>query len=146
MKRRAIVVDLDGTAANISHRNPYDTSKCQLDPPNEDVKWFVNLVLDHQVNIDIIFCSGRKEKARKGTGIFLYQFTNQRFGELERCKYLFMRDDRDNRPDDVLKEEIYLNKIAPFWDVSLVIDDRDKVVSMWRLQGLNCWQCRPGNF
>ena len=31
-------------------------------------------------------------------------------------------------------------------DVFLVVDDRDKVVKMWRDLGLNTFQVAPGNF
>lgn len=59
---------------------------------------------------------------------------------------LHMRADGDYRPDDVVKREIYEQEIAPA-EIMGVIDDRDKVVRMWREElGLACIQVAPGNF
>lgn len=49
---------------------------------------------------------------------------------------LFMRTFQDQRPDDVVKAEIYEQYIAPYWHVPYVLDDRRRVVDMWRKRGL----------
>jgi hypothetical protein len=50
-------------------------------------------------------------------------------------------------PDDKLKKE-WLDKLFPYPhnDIVCVFDDRDKVVDMWRENGLTCMQVAPGNF
>ena len=51
-------------------------------------------------------------------------------------------------PDDKLKKE-WLDELFPFpnaLDIVCVFDDRDKVVKMWRDNGLTCMQVAPGNF
>lgn len=53
---------------------------------------------------------------------------------------LFMRAFGDGRPDSVVKQEIYDTRIAPFYDVRLVVDDRPQVCDMWRANGLNLIQ------
>jgi len=48
-------------------------------------------------------------------------------------------------PDEILKKEMldtFINKDEVF----LVVDDRDKVVKMWRDLGLNTFQVAPGDF
>lgn len=57
----------------------------------------------------------------------------------------FMRTAGDQRKDDVIKREIYETLIAPFWDVILVVDDRESVCAMWRELGLPLIQVKdPG--
>lgn len=60
---------------------------------------------------------------------------------------LFMRPDGDPRSDEVVKEWLYRTYIEPYYAVELVLDDRNRVVSMWRERiGLPCWQVAEGNF
>ena len=48
-------------------------------------------------------------------------------------------------PDEILKKEM-LDTFVDIDDVFLVVDDRDKVVKMWRDLGLNTFQVAPGDF
>jgi|TARA_Y100000015_G_C2339680_1_gene65304 hypothetical protein len=48
-------------------------------------------------------------------------------------------------PDEILKKKM-LDTFVDIDDVFLVVDDRDKVVKMWRDLGLNTFQVAPGNF
>jgi len=48
-------------------------------------------------------------------------------------------------PDETLKKKM-LDTFVDIDDVFLVVDDRDKVVKMWRDLGLNTFQVAPGNF
>jgi hypothetical protein len=57
-----------------------------------------------------------------------------------------MRNNEDYRNDFMVKEEIYLEKIAPYYLVKLIFDDRDSVVKMWRSHGLTCFQVADGDF
>ena len=58
-----------------------------------------------------------------------------------------MRDSKISNytPDDVLKKDM-LDKYADINDVFLVVDDRNKVVDMWRSLGLTVFQVADGNF
>ena len=48
--------------------------------------------------------------------------------------------------DDVLKKK-WLDDLFPnIDDITCVFDDRDKVVQMWRDNGISCFQVAPGNF
>jgi len=48
-------------------------------------------------------------------------------------------------PDDILKKKM-LDTFVDIKDVFLVVDDRQKVVDMWRDLGLNTFQVAPGDF
>jgi hypothetical protein len=58
-----------------------------------------------------------------------------------------MRRDGDTRPDQVIKRELFKRRVQGLFEVEGVIDDRSKVVRMWREQlGLTCLQVAPGDF
>ncbi|WP_240794782.1 hypothetical protein [Rhodococcus zopfii] len=59
---------------------------------------------------------------------------------------LHMRPSGDGRPNEVLEEEIHRAAIAERFTVAGVIDDRHKVVRMWRCLGLVCFQVVDGDF
>jgi hypothetical protein len=59
---------------------------------------------------------------------------------------LLMRPEGDHRSDEVVKKEIWEKKIKPWYDVVAVFDDRDRVVKMWRDEGLLCVQSYYGDF
>ena len=48
-------------------------------------------------------------------------------------------------PDEILKKEM-LNTFVDKDDVLMTVDDRQKVVDMWRAEGLTCFQVAPGDF
>ena len=48
-------------------------------------------------------------------------------------------------PDEVLKKDM-LDKYLDINDIFMVVDDRQKVVDMWRSLGLICLQVAEGNF
>jgi hypothetical protein len=59
---------------------------------------------------------------------------------------LYMRPARDSRDDGIVKSELLDRIIADGYEPWLAIDDRDRVVEMWRARGLTCLQCAPGDF
>lgn len=138
-KPKAILCDLDGTIAIHNGRSPYDTEKCDTDLPNKPL---VNLLSALFCGgMKIIFVSGRENKGNceKKTKEWLERYFGLPFE-------LIMREEKDRRPDDVVKEEIYHDKIEDKYNVVCVFDDRDKVVKMWREQGLLCNQVYYGDF
>jgi len=58
-----------------------------------------------------------------------------------------MRRSGDFTPDDVLKKQ-WLDSMLPEDRERLVcvFDDRDRVVKMWRDNGVTCLQVAPGEF
>ena len=59
---------------------------------------------------------------------------------------IFTRPAGDNRNDAIIKKEIYEREIKGKYNISFVLDDRDRVVRMWRELGLKCLQVGDGNF
>lgn len=137
LKLRAYLFDLDGTLAVMGERGPFDWDKVEGDTLNEPV---ANLAIAlSKAGWIVIYCSGRMEAAREGSIDWLC------YNGLPRGA-LFMRADGDFRKDNVVKKEIYLQQIEPFYEIIAVIDDRQQVVDMWRDLGLPCFQVAKGNF
>jgi predicted kinase len=152
----AIICDLDGTLALIHDRSPYDASNCDIkDLPNTPV---IETVLAHyRAGRKIIFCSGREDKFKPETIRFIEKHClidnandlkdRDWVPIIKPIEYqLFMRKTDDFRKDSIVKEEIYQNNIEGKYNVLLVLDDRDQVVSFWREKGLTCFQVAPGAF
>ena len=59
---------------------------------------------------------------------------------------LIMRSKGDHRSDTEIKKEIYDKYIKDKYNVMCVFEDRDKVVKMWRDEGLLCNQVYYGDF
>jgi predicted kinase len=138
-KTVAIICDLDGTLCLHNGRSPYDTDKCDTDEINPAIQTLLN---DWKGTMDypIIFVSGREEKYLDKTLAWLKKH------DLDENMFIYMRSTGDKRPDDVVKEEIYKEKIEPFFNISYVLDDRNRVVDMWRRNGLTCLQVAEGDF
>ena len=134
----AIMVDMDGTLANIDWRNPYDASECDKDGVYSDMVKLVSDMYDYQ-RLTIIVVSGRMDKFRDPTEKWL---------EKNGVPYdaLFMRETDDYRKDFIIKEEIYNEHIKGKYNIKFVLDDRNQVVNMWRGLGLRCLQVDEGNF
>jgi len=136
-KRWAVICDLDGTLAIHNGRSPYDADKCDTDLINDPISQILyRFQLD---NHDIIFCSGREEKYREKTQAWLKQ-TGLSYSAL------LMRKTGDMRNDAIVKREIYEAEIKDKYNVLFVLDDRDRVVDMWRSEGLTCLQVDYGAF
>lgn len=58
-----------------------------------------------------------------------------------------MREKRDFRSDEIAKKELVTHNFPETSLILLVIDDRTKVVNLWRHElGLTCLQVGEGNF
>jgi len=155
-----IVCDIDGTIADCSHRVPlipdWDAFNelMYLDDPIEPVI----LLLKHLLNVPydslcpppvkLVFLTGRPERYRPVTARWLMDHCN-----------LAEHDDYDllMRPDDVFESDVLLKPklleeyVTPAGEELLAkqaifIDDRDKVVAMWRGRGYCCLQPQEGAF
>lgn len=138
-KSKAIVVDIDGTLADMRGvRGPFEWDKVGDDKPHEDIIELVQMY--NQKGYFVIVVSGRDACCKKATKIWL-QTHNVPFHNL------YMRPLGDVRRDALVKFELYNSWIEPYWDVHLVIDDRQQTVDMWREYAeLRCLQVAPGNF
>jgi hypothetical protein len=137
------IVDIDGTLALRGDRGPFDWRRVGEDAPNGPV---IEVVRALSARSRIVYMSGRMEECREQTLGWLHRHVCQ---SPLTCFHgpLFMRADGDCRPDNVVKRELYETFIAGEYDVAGVLDDRDKVVRMWREElKLTCLQVAPGNF
>ena len=149
--KNIVIFDLDGTLANVDARRNvstksngkldwnkfFDPDNIKLDIPNDSVVKMAQLLAEDGFNIFIF--SGRSDKTINATRSWL---TRNRIP----FHKLVMRDqDRIFMPDDQLKEQ-YLNDHVDIDNIFAVFDDRQKVVDMWRKNGLTTFQVADGNF
>lgn len=144
-----VIFDLDGTLALIDARRQmalrpngkldwdifFDPKNIALDQPNHAV---INMfkMLKSQ-GYEMMILSGRDARSLDETTAWLH--AHGIFFDV-----LIMRPKGSYTPDDVLKKT-WLDGIGAD-RVFCVFDDRDKVVQMWRDNGLTCFQVAPGNF
>lgn len=136
-----IIVDIDGTVADKGDRSPFAWHLVGRDTPRWPV---IRLVQAMQASgYAVVFFSGRDAVCRSETILWL----NRHFGWQATDYALFMRPQRDNRQDAVVKRELFEQHIVGTYFVELVIDDRQQVVDMWRRTlGLTCVQVDYGDF
>lgn len=151
MKQQTVIFDLDGTLALIDKRRALAAK------PNGKINWQTffapeNISLD-EPNLPVI----ESFKAMKAAGFIVGIFSGR--DEISRQEtmswlakhgidpmFLRMRPKGSFTPDDVLKKTWLDEIVANGNEVMCVFDDRDKVVKMWRDNGISCFQVAPGNF
>lgn len=139
---RAVIFDLDGTLAiNDGHRSPYDYTKVIDDSLCVSVAEIARTL--RVGGLVLLYVSGRKAECRDDTIAWLV-----RHGLVQRpTTHLLMRRDGDDRPDYIVKRELFDRYIRDNYDVVGVFDDRDQVVThCWRAMGIQCFQVAPGDF
>lgn len=132
----AWIIDLDGSLALHNGRNPYDLDKVGTDILNEPIARIINNL--HQNGDTIIFMSGREDKCKALTLSWL-QMNNVNIGSL------YMRVTGDTRGDDIVKHELFNLHVKDKFYVAGVIDDRPKVIRMWRNIGLFVFNVGDGH-
>jgi phosphoglycolate phosphatase-like HAD superfamily hydrolase len=140
-----VIFDIDGTLADVSERIHHVSKK----PKNWNA-FFAGMAQDKAIHsmvrlcnllydsgIQIVLCSGRSEEHRQQTVEWLAQ---------QGVNYhdLLLRKEKDRRSDTEVKRELLaaLDKSK----ILFVVEDRSRVVEMWRSEGLVCLQCAPGEF
>jgi len=125
----AVIVDIDGTLTLGIHpdRSPYEWDKVGLDLLNEHVADIVKLL--HKTGHKVLITSGRDGICRLETEEWLNRHEIP-YDEL------FMREIGDMVGDDVVKAEIFNEKIRNSYNVRAVFDDRLRVVRIWHALGL----------
>ena len=124
------LVDIDGTLAINNTRSPFAWERVNEDAVNTVVATTIEK-LGRDTNI--ILLSGRSNVCYDLTVAWLKE---------HQINYtdLLMHPANDQRPDDVLKSELYYFHIRDRYNVIGVIDDRPKVCRMWRNLGLSVFQ------
>ena len=154
MEKKTVIFDLDGTLALIDYRRKVSTKgngkidwdiffnpdNITMDQPNDIVINMAQTLKD--CGHKIVILSGRSKGTKEATRDWL-KLHNVPFDVLKlrptSNEFKFM-------PDDELKKRWLDQLFTNTDDVHCVFDDRDKVVKMWRDNGLTCFQVAPGNF
>ena len=144
MKQDAVIFDMDGTLADVSSIRHY------IVPPNPKPKgWFkdFNSFHDESVNVPVnasvrdhairshmlgnanLIVTARRAMYRHQTAWFLalHGVPSDR---------LYMRGDKDGRPDYEVKQDI-LNQIQKEYNVIHAVDDNPAVIKLWQENGID---------
>jgi hypothetical protein len=144
--KNIILCDLDGTLANIDHRlhlvkdeHPnWDEfyNSCDQDNPNE---WCISLLNALHIAKDIqtiLIVSARRASLKRKS----VRWINRLLPWFDGRSLVLVRPDGNHEEDQELKRR-WLHESGLKDRVLFVIDDRSKVCSMWREEGLVCLQC-----
>ena len=174
MEKKTIIFDLDGTLALVEKRvekaiirkkaNGEDDldwgiffdgkNVLELDEPNYPVISMAQMYYEKGFNI-VIF-SGRNDRSYEETQQWLeeyevpYNLLVLRPDKFQSDSYPIARanlatPEMRHMPDEILKKAM-IDKFVDIDDVFMTVDDRQKVVDMWRSLGLTCFQVAPGDF
>lgn len=142
------IFDIDGTIANVEHRRHFVTAEkadwasfneaMGDDTVNEAIVSLYKTLWNSEV-YQLILVSGRSETYRNVTEAWLT------WNEIPFSR-LLMRGSSDTRSDEKVKAEILRALRAEGHRVLFAVDDRQKVVDMWRSFGVTCLQCDVGDF
>ena len=145
MTDEIVIFDIDGTLADVSERIHHVRKK-----PKNWPAFFEGMAQDKAIHsmvrlcnilyasgIRIVLCSGRNEEHRAQTVEWLA-------GQGVKYHDLLLRRSNDRRSDTEVKREL-LGTVDKS-KILFVVEDRSRVVEMWRSEGLVCLQCAPGEF
>jgi len=141
-ERKIVLVDMDGTLADCSHREHHIQTKppnwpaffrgMGQDPPNASIVELTRrLAADH----DILIVTGRPQEF---LGETLDWLARNGIAPAE----IWMRRAGDHRPDFVVKREVLDH--VPRERIVFVLDDRERVCDMWDSEGLVCHRVKQG--
>ena len=137
LKKEAVIVDIDGTISNISHRVHHVIGKNKnwnafselMDRDLPITKNINRIAYKFGSEYKILFVSGRSQKYKKKTEKWLsdYFYTDEYL--------LFLRKDNDKRPSFEIKRDI-LNNLRKKFIIKYAIDDNEKDLKMYEKEGL----------
>ena len=140
------IFDMDGTLCNSDHRKHHLEGKKDWagwfrdmgeDPLHKDIAQFYDYAVAN--GFPVFICTGRDEGYRSVSQFWLDKNGINVDG-------LFMRRAGDRRDDSIVKKEMLEEIRALGYNPVLAFDDRDRVVNMWRENGVRCLQVAPGDF
>lgn len=148
---KTIVFDIDGTLADLSHRIKYlegekkdwDSFYGRVDEDGvieEIAQIFVCYVCWMTPSNKVICITGRPERTREAT----LKWFKEKIGFVP--DELYMRKDRDWRPDVEIKKEWVEKLQKQGYEFQLAFEDRDRVVKMYRDLGIKCCQVAEGAY
>lgn len=131
-RQKTVLVDIDGTLAEMEGRGPFDWNLVGNDKVKEEVRDVVRGL--QMQGYKVVVLSGRDGVCFNETKTWLLQQAG--LSDFD----FYMRTEGDMRKDSIIKAELFWNEVAPKYDVKMVIDDRPQVTRMWRSIGLNVLQ------
>lgn len=140
---KAIVVDLDGTLCDVSHRVDLAdaASKNEFNALMVNDKlnnWCFEIIQRFWRTHEILLVTTRPEKYRNLTEKWLKKNAVE-------YDQLYMRDNYEISNVDT-KQEIFDVFIKGKYSVEFVLEDRKGATEMWRRNGLICLQCADNQF
>lgn len=152
-KPSAIVIDLDGTLCDVAHRRHFVRREGKKDWSGffkgmvDDVpnKWCADIVKSMSNEHTIVYCSGRPDNWRPHTVEWLKKYDLCDVNGSDDF-HLYMRSRNDSRDDRIIKEMLLDFEILTRFKPYFTIDDRKRVVDMWRSRGYTCLHCDEGEF
>ena len=146
---KIVIFDLDGTLALIDKRRDlatkngkmnwnvfFNPDNIDLDTPNQPVIDMANMLYSQDYIIYIL--SGRSDKTHQATIDWLSKYNVD-------YDLLIMRPQNQLYKKDADLKQSWLDTIGKD-RVSMVFDDRNQVVDMWRDNGITAFQVADGDF
>ena len=138
------IIDIDGTLCDLTHRlhyiqkEPKDWESFHADlMADKPITQMINLVNRMYQDYQIILCTGRMERTRVQTILWMSNYGV--------CfDHMYMRTDDDHRLDTIIKPEMFTSEELA--QAVIAIDDRARTIKMWRELGLIGLLCSEGNF
>jgi phosphoglycolate phosphatase-like HAD superfamily hydrolase len=143
-----VIFDVDGTLMDIDHRRHHVEQKPRdfnafrrdmiHDTPNKDVVMMAKLL--KEAGHRIIISTGRLEQDKDLT------LTQLKDAGVEFDLALFRVTEEEFKPDSEVKENMLTDMKKFGFNPTMAFDDRQRVVDMWRRNGLRVFQVDAGNF
>lgn len=143
-RKWAVIVDMDGTLVDVGSVRHHVLAALQPDGSytTRDFDAFHRASVDcpaiettvrmveewYNLGFDILIVTARSEKYEGPTSWWLAEHNIPH-------QALYMRGEKDQRPDSVVKEEM-LRRIEGRWSVQHAIDDNPSVVKLWESHGI----------
>jgi len=148
---KTIVVDLDGTVADCSHRLvhieglgkkdwPRFHRECKNDKPIHKMIFLIAALQIADKDLNVIFCTGRPESSREESEKWITKY----MGIVN--PVVLMRPEENYREDKIVKPNQLLSAGYTPDKVWFILEDRAKVVKAWRAHGYTCLQCAAGDY
>lgn len=148
-KRRAIIVDLDGTYCDHNHRgelwimHPRPVEQIQNEIVNDGVTEWCHRIIEsyHASGHKIIFLTARTHDFKEATEKWLQRVAGKFDYEL------LIRSEQE--PMDKLNDASFkglklLMDILPNYEIDLAIDDKNSCCQIFKAHGINTLECSNG--
>ena len=145
-----VIFDIDGVLSEASERekvlekvkNSSEInwkeffSDCEFDLPIRAGMIIAKSIINYLPQQDILFLTARSEIVRNKT----MKWLSEHLGVSEDKIDLTMRPENNIDEDVLFKEEV--GREIGFKNIDFVIEDKEKIVDMWRSHGVICYQSK----